>query len=70
MLFVYLGRQTQTKQWKLIIDNVNNFVNGEILDQKIFKEVSIKNAQKGDLIKLIEEDVLNNIKKEHFKEKE
>lgn len=65
-----VGRWAQDKQWKLVLDNVGNFLGGKVESKTKTSEVSIQNAEKGDAIHATTENLKTGASTETYKEKQ
>ena len=63
------GRMAQTSQWKIVLNNVESTLGGTTNSKTLHKEISIQNAQKGDGVKVINENLQTGSSSETYKEK-
>lgn len=59
----------QTSQWKIVLNNVESTLGGTTNSKTLHKEISIQNAQKGDGVKVINENLQTGSSSETYKEK-
>jgi RHS repeat-associated protein len=58
------GRIVQTTQWKVVLNNVENYLQGKTLSKTIDKEISSQGAKNEDAVKTVHENLLNNTSSE------
>ncbi len=65
-----IGRWAQTTQWKTVLDNVEEYIDGTTYGKSVSKEISAQDAKKGDAVKVTHENLQYEEKTEEYKVKE
>lgn len=58
MDFVKYGRYFQTKQWKLILNNVEKYLAGKTISKTMDKQIEPQDVKKGDKVTVEHQDLV------------